>query len=44
MNISAFAVRRRVLTLMTALIVLIVGLVALTRIPIDLMPISPILP
>ncbi len=38
MNISAFAVRRRVLTLMTALIVLIVGLVALTRIPIDLMP------
>jgi len=38
MNISAFAVRRRVLTLMAALIVLLVGVVALTRLSIDLMP------
>jgi len=38
MKISSFAVRRRVLTLMAALIVLLIGGVSLARLPIDLMP------
>ncbi len=38
MSPSAFAVRRRVLTLMAALIVILVGMVSLSRLSIDLMP------
>jgi len=38
MNLSLFSVRRPVFTIMAALIVIILGLVSLTRIPIDLMP------
>ncbi|MGD9366416.1 MAG: efflux RND transporter permease subunit [Desulfobacteraceae bacterium] len=38
MSLSAFAVRRRVLTLMAALIVILVGMVSLSRLSIDLMP------
>ncbi len=38
MNIAAFSVRRPVLTLMVALIVIIVGGVSLARLAIDLMP------
>jgi len=38
MNISRFAVRRPVLTVMVALIVIIVGGVSLSRLPMDLMP------
>ncbi len=38
MNISAFSVRRPVLTVMAALIVIILGTVALSRLSIDLMP------
>ncbi len=38
MNLAAQSVRRPVLTTMVALIVLIVGMVALRRLPIDLMP------
>ncbi|MEJ2037757.1 MAG: efflux RND transporter permease subunit [Desulfosarcinaceae bacterium] len=38
MNLSAFAVRRPVLTLMASLIVILVGIVSLSRLSIDLMP------
>ena len=38
MNISRFSVRRPVLTVMVSLIVIIVGGVSFTRLPIDLMP------
>jgi len=38
MNISQFAVRRPVLTVMISLIIIIVGGVSLSRLPIDLMP------
>jgi hydrophobic/amphiphilic exporter-1 (mainly G- bacteria), HAE1 family len=38
MNISTFAVHRPVMTTMTALIVIIIGLVSLWRLAIDLMP------
>jgi len=38
MNLSLFSVRRPVFTIMAALIVIILGLVSLTRLPIDLMP------
>ncbi len=38
MNISRFAVRRPVLTVMASLIIIIVGGVSLRRLPIDLMP------
>lgn len=38
MSLSAFAVRRRVLTLMASLIVILVGIVSLSRLSIDLMP------
>lgn len=38
MNISAFAVRRPVLTTMVALIVILLGTVSLSRLSIDLMP------
>jgi hydrophobic/amphiphilic exporter-1 (mainly G- bacteria), HAE1 family len=38
MNISAFAVRRPVLTIMAALIVILLGAISLSRLSIDLMP------
>lgn len=38
MNISAFTVRRPVLVCMATLIVMLVGIVSFTRIPVDLMP------
>lgn len=38
MNISRFSVHRPVLTIMVSLIVIILGMVSLTRLPIDLMP------
>jgi HAE1 family hydrophobic/amphiphilic exporter-1 len=38
MNLSLFSVRRPVFTIMATLIVIILGLVSLTRLPIDLMP------
>ena len=38
MNVSSFSVRRPVLTVMVSLIVIIVGIVSLSRLSIDLMP------
>ncbi len=38
MNVSGFSVRRPVFTVMATLIVILLGIVSLTRLPVDLMP------